>query len=101
LFDHEVAGWLQVPELNRQLPPRLKFFAAYCRLQRRLNAGPRIPGGRRLFHAWPRVSRRRVPQDFALRVHGFTVYLKLSDPRMLHVPNELSPGDPNRLALER
>jgi FkbM family methyltransferase len=101
LFDHGLTSWLHAPELNRQLPPHLKLFARYCSYQRKLKRDGPIYGGLPIFRLLTRVSRLLDPRDIALLAHGFTVHLKSTDPRLLQVPNELSPLNPNRRALER
>jgi FkbM family methyltransferase len=101
LFEQGLTSWLHSPELNRQLPPHLKLFARYCSYQRKLKLDGHIYGGLPVFRLLTRVSRLLDQRDIALLAHGFTVHLKSTDPRLLQVPNELAPSNPNRRALEQ
>lgn len=89
MYNHEVLAWSYRPELRRQLPLLLRFFARFCEMQRDWRYGY-IVRGRWLFQKIMTIRNWLGRPDSArIAVGPHIVYLNLNDPRMLQVPNEL------------
>ena len=101
LYHHETLAWLRRPELRRQLPLLLRFYAYFCILQRSLGRFYVIRG-RWLFEKISAIRRFFArPDSVRLVVGQHIAHLNLNDPRMLQVPNELIHDSPDIECLRR
>ncbi len=95
IYHHETLAWLRRPELRKQLPLLLRFYAFFCILQR-ASGRCYVVRGRWLFEkisAFRRLLGR--PDSARLVVGPHIAHLNLNDPRMLQVPNELLHDSPD------
>jgi FkbM family methyltransferase len=100
IYEGQVLDWLRTSPARKQLPLLYRIFAAYCAYQRRLGAG-RVLGGQQLHRTV--ISLRRLfefKDHLELSVGPCSIFVDLNDPRMLHVPNELSEDYPDTSVLK-
>jgi FkbM family methyltransferase len=101
IYERQVVEWLCNPSMRKQLPPLYRIFAAYCAYLYRLG-GERVTGAQ-AFHTALISLRKllRLKEDVPLMVGSRTIFVNLSDPRMLHVPNEVAADYPDTSILKR
>lgn len=89
LYNQSILTWLYEPALKVQLPFLYRFFATYCWLQYRIGRG-RVAGAGYVFRLVVWITQLfKCVDSVQLHLGIYSVFLDLSDPRMLYVPTEL------------
>jgi FkbM family methyltransferase len=90
LYERHLLQWLCKQPSRTSLPPLHRLFARWCNFQFSLGR-ERIFGGASVLKSVIWLGKVLRLKDHAeLQVGAHKVFLDLHDPRMLHVPNELS-----------
>jgi hypothetical protein len=90
VFERDILEWMFEPSLRKQLPVLYQIFSVYCYLYFKITGKTSLKGGRRLFLAIANLSNQLSPQDYLqIQLPKYKVHLVPTDPRLLHVVNEL------------
>jgi FkbM family methyltransferase len=101
IYERPVIEWLCKSSARKQLPPLYRIFALYCASQHRLGT-ERIIGGRHFHKTIISLGKLlRLKDHTELNLGPHAVFVDLNDPRMLHVPNEVSENYPDTSILQR
>ena len=101
IYERQVIEWLCNSSARKQLPLPYRVFGAYCALQHSLG-NKRIVGGQHLLKSMISLAKLlRLKEHTRVRIGPHAVFLDLHDPRMLQVPNEVSPDYPDTSILNR
>jgi len=101
IYERQVIEWLCKSSARKQLPPLYRIFALYCASQHRLGT-ERIIGGRHFHKTIISLGKLlRLKDHTELNLGPHAVFVDLNDPRMLHVPNEVSENYPDTSILQR
>jgi FkbM family methyltransferase len=101
IYERQVIEWLCKSSARKQLPPLYRIFALYCASQHRLGT-ERVFGGQHLLKSIISLAKLlRLKEHARLKIGPHAVFLDLHDPRMLQIPNEVSPDYPDTSILKR
>jgi FkbM family methyltransferase len=101
IYERQVIEWLCNSSVRKQLPLPYRIFGAYCAFQHSLGT-ERIVGGQHLLKSVISLAKLlRLKEHARLKIGPHAVFLDLHDPRMLQIPNEVSPDYPDTAILKR